>query len=111
MRIKKVTTFNKFIIISSICIAVMLLGVILLSNHSVSEAMSNWVIDGAGEGNYTAEQRELYTDLMIILILGMPVFAVLIRIISALRRSMLKRKLIREGRHDEYRELFGKCDN
>lgn len=103
--------YKKFTIISLICLIVMIVGVVLLSSHSVSKVIGDWVMEGAGEGHYTIEQRELYTKFMLVLILGMPFFALLIGIISAIRRSMLKKKLVNEGRYDEYRELFGKCDN
>lgn len=103
-------SYKKFMIIGSICLIIMVVGVAILYNHDISNAIGAWVFEGAAEGNYSAEQADFYSNLMIILVLGMPVFAIIFAIIRAIFRHRLKKKLEREGRFDEYRELFGRCD-
>lgn len=98
---------KKFTVIAAICLIVMIIGNLLLYNLAFCNMLSQWVLDGAGNGKYTVAESELYSNLMIIFILGMPFFAGIICIISAVKRNKLKKRLEREGRYDEYRELFG----
>lgn len=86
------------------CFLFMILGLVVLCNVNICTAIGKWVIEDVNRGNYTGSQVNMFTNFMIVLILGTPIAALIFAIVRKIKRTLELRRLDREGKTEEYIE-------